>query len=54
MIDLKKLKDLVKLMVDADLTEVDLQDQGERVTLKRGRGEQPQVVVCFYLFLSLT
>jgi acetyl-CoA carboxylase biotin carboxyl carrier protein len=43
MIDLKKLKDLVKLMVDADLTEVDLQDQGERVTLKRGRGEQPQV-----------
>jgi acetyl-CoA carboxylase biotin carboxyl carrier protein len=40
---LKKLKDLVKLMVDADLTEVDLQDQGERVTLKRGRGEQPQV-----------
>jgi acetyl-CoA carboxylase biotin carboxyl carrier protein len=41
MIDVKKLKELVKLMVDNDLTELDLQDQGERVTLKRGGGESP-------------
>ena len=38
--DIKNLKALIKLMVDNDLTELDLQDpQGERVTLKRGRGE---------------
>jgi acetyl-CoA carboxylase biotin carboxyl carrier protein len=40
MLDIKNLKSLIKLMVDNDLTELDLQDpQGERVTLKRGRGE---------------
>ncbi len=42
MIDLKTLRELVKLMVANDLTELDLEDQGERVSLKRGRGE-PQV-----------
>jgi acetyl-CoA carboxylase biotin carboxyl carrier protein len=42
MIDLKTLRELVKLMVSNDLTEMDLQDQGERVSLKRGGGE-PQV-----------
>ena len=36
MIDLKKLKDLVKLMVSNDLTELDLLAEGQRVTLKRG------------------
>lgn len=37
MIDLKQIKALIKLMVDNDLSEVDLQDeQGERVKLKRG------------------
>jgi acetyl-CoA carboxylase biotin carboxyl carrier protein len=37
MIELKQIKALVKLMVDNNLTEVDLQDdQGERVKLKRG------------------
>lgn len=36
MIDPKTLKELVRLMVTNDLTELDLQDpQGERVTLKR-------------------
>ncbi len=42
MIELKTLRELIKLMVSNDLTELDLQDQGERVSLKRGRGE-PQV-----------
>ena len=42
MIDLKTLKELVKLMSANDLTELDLQDQaGERVTLKRGSGGAP-------------
>ena len=37
MLEQKQLKALIKLMVDNDLTELDLQDpQGERVTLKRG------------------
>lgn len=35
MIEQKKLKDLVKLMKDNDLTELDLQDEKERVSLKR-------------------
>jgi len=45
MIDLKTLKDLIKLMAANDLTELDLQDpQGERVTLKRGSTGQVQYV----------
>jgi len=45
MIDPKTLKELVKLMVANDLTELDLQDpQGERVTLKRNTLRyEPQV-----------
>ncbi|MEX0775865.1 MAG: acetyl-CoA carboxylase biotin carboxyl carrier protein [Phycisphaeraceae bacterium] len=40
MIDNKSLKSLIKLMVENDLTELDLQDpQGERVTIKRRQGE---------------
>jgi acetyl-CoA carboxylase biotin carboxyl carrier protein len=39
MIDPKNLKALVRLMVDNDLTELDLHDaQGEHVSLKRGHG----------------
>ncbi|MEL6741461.1 MAG: acetyl-CoA carboxylase biotin carboxyl carrier protein [Planctomycetota bacterium] len=38
MIDIRKLKELVKLMVENDLTELDLQDQEETVSLKRGVG----------------
>ena len=38
MIDLKKIKELIKLMVVNDLTELDLEGDGERVTLKRGHG----------------
>ena len=40
MMDLKNLKSLIKLMVENDLTEVELQDaKGEKVALKRGKGE---------------
>lgn len=39
MIELKKLKDLVELMVTNDLTELDLQSKDERVTVKRGSQE---------------
>jgi acetyl-CoA carboxylase biotin carboxyl carrier protein len=36
MIDIRKLKELVRLMVENDLTELDLKDQEETVTVKRG------------------
>lgn len=36
MIDINKLKELVQLMVENDLSELDLQDQDETVTIKRG------------------
>lgn len=35
MIDIRKLKELVRLMVENDLVEIDLRDQQEQVTLKR-------------------
>lgn len=38
MIDIRKLKELVRLMVENDLTELNLQDQAETVTVKRGMG----------------
>ena len=41
MIDQKKLKLLIQLMIDNDLTELDLEDQGEKVKLKRGSGQPP-------------
>lgn len=43
MTDLKTLKQLIKLMVDNDLTELDLEGEAEKVKLKRGKGESPQV-----------
>lgn len=36
MIDIRKLKELVRLMVENDLTELNLDDQQETVTIKRG------------------
>ena len=39
MIEIKNIKDLIKLMVSNDLTELDLQGESERITLKRGLGE---------------
>jgi len=45
MIDLKILKQLVKMMADNDLTELDIQDEGERVKLRRGpKGPEVQYV----------
>lgn len=39
MIDIRKLKELVRLMVENDLSELDLKDQQETVTLKRPIGQ---------------
>ncbi|MHC5006385.1 MAG: acetyl-CoA carboxylase biotin carboxyl carrier protein [Planctomycetota bacterium] len=45
MLDIRKLKELVRLMVNNDLTELDLRDSEEQVTLRRhGPGGAPQVV----------
>ncbi|BAM04263.1 acetyl-CoA carboxylase biotin carboxyl carrier protein [Phycisphaera mikurensis] len=38
MTDLKILRQLIKMMVDNGLSEVDLEDQGEKIKLKRGGG----------------
>jgi acetyl-CoA carboxylase biotin carboxyl carrier protein len=35
MIDIRKLKELVRLMVSHDLTEIDLRDKAEQVTIRR-------------------
>ena len=46
MIDIRKLKELVKLMVGNDLTELDLRDSEEQVTLRRhGVNQVPQLIV---------
>lgn len=44
MTDLKTLKQLVKLMVDNDLSELDMEGEGEKVKLRRRNG-QPDVQV---------
>ena len=45
MIDIRKLKELVRLMVENDLTELDIRDEQETVTVKRpGVHAVPQVV----------
>ncbi|MBL4809900.1 MAG: acetyl-CoA carboxylase biotin carboxyl carrier protein [Phycisphaerales bacterium] len=43
MIDIRKLKELVKLMVENELSELDLRDQSETVTIKRGNDQEPVV-----------
>ena len=45
MIDIRKLKELVKLMVANELTEVDLRDSEEKVTLRRANPNQEPIVV---------
>jgi acetyl-CoA carboxylase biotin carboxyl carrier protein len=45
MIDLKKLKQVVGLMVDHDLTEVDLDDGQDKVKLRRGNTAAGQPVM---------
>lgn len=45
MIDIRKLKELVRLMVENDLTELDIRDEQETVTVKRpGLHVAPQVM----------
>lgn len=54
MMDLKNLKMLIKLMVENDLTEVELQDaKGEKVALKRGRADGPVTMVAAPSYPSL-
>ena len=36
MIDVDKLRSLIQLMVDNDLTELDMEGEGEKIKLKRG------------------
>jgi acetyl-CoA carboxylase biotin carboxyl carrier protein len=43
MIDIRKLKELVRLMVENDLTELNLQDKDETVQVKRGMNGVPAV-----------
>lgn len=43
MIDIRKLKELVRLMVENDLAELNLQDQQETVTVKRGYAGAPVI-----------
>ena len=43
MIDIRKPKELVKLMVENDLAEIDLRDQEEKVTIRRG-GSGPEII----------
>ncbi|MFG0305279.1 MAG: acetyl-CoA carboxylase biotin carboxyl carrier protein [Phycisphaerales bacterium JB040] len=43
MIDTRKLKELVRLMVENDLSELDLRDTEETVTIKRGGQAAPVI-----------
>ena len=36
MLDIRKLKELIRLMVENELTEIDLKDEKETVSLRRG------------------
>jgi acetyl-CoA carboxylase biotin carboxyl carrier protein len=44
MIDIRKLKELVRLMVENDLTELDLRDSEEQVTVRRPNAYSPPVL----------
>jgi acetyl-CoA carboxylase biotin carboxyl carrier protein len=45
MLDIRKLKELVRLMVANDLSEIDLRDSDEQVTLRRHGPDQPPHLV---------
>jgi len=45
MMDIRKLKELVKLMVENDLTELDLRDKDEQATVRRQTAFAPPQVV---------
>ena len=47
MIDTRKLKELIRLMVENDLHELDLRDKEETVTIKRGAEAAPVVAHAF-------
>ncbi len=45
MIDIRKLKELVRLMTTSDLTELDLRDKDEQVTIRRATAQAaPQII----------
>ena len=43
--DIKEIKRLVKLMIDNDLTEMNIVDGDQNISLKRGSGDQGRVIV---------
>jgi acetyl-CoA carboxylase biotin carboxyl carrier protein len=43
--DIKEIKRLVKLMIDNDLTEMNIVDGDQKISLKRGPGDQGRVVM---------
>ena len=45
MIDIRKLKELVRLMVENDLTEIDLRDSEEQVTMRRSNQQSMPTIV---------
>ena len=45
MLDIRKLKELIRLMVENELTEVDLKDEKETVSLRREGSQAPVVQV---------
>lgn len=45
MIDIRKLKELIRLMVANELTEIDLRDEVQQVTIRRpGPNQEPQII----------
>ena len=42
--DIKEIKRLVKLMIDNDLTEMNIVDGDQKISLKRGSGEYARVI----------
>ena len=45
MLDIRKLKELIRLMVENELTEIDLKDEKETVSLRREGSQAPVVQV---------
>ena len=43
--DIKEIKRLVKLMIDNDLTEMNIVDGDQKISLKRGPGDQGRVIM---------
>jgi acetyl-CoA carboxylase biotin carboxyl carrier protein len=43
--DIKEIKRLVKLMIDNDLTEMNIVDGDQKISLKRGPGDQGRIIM---------